>query len=185
MIAAGYREFLAGSLAAFERVQDVRVIHAISARGTRCACPVASPPALTRPWANSPDPSWLAPAAGARVIRPYRRSITRQRWRIPSPLRHHPMPKRAAVRSQIRRASKLPRYPHGHVMETMSSRPTVYRLDAASVQALDYSQASIRNPSTRRFRPSSARVIYCRWSRDQTDVFLLFQHLSCVRRQVF
>jgi len=37
-----------------------------------------------------------------------------------SPLRHLPMSERAAVRSQIRRASKLPRYPHGHVMETLS-----------------------------------------------------------------
>jgi hypothetical protein len=33
VIAAGYREFLAGSLAAFERVQDVRVIHAHLGKG--------------------------------------------------------------------------------------------------------------------------------------------------------
>ena len=134
-------------------MQDVRVIHAISARGTRCACPVASPPALTRPWANSPDPSWLVPAAGARVIRPYRRSITRQRWRTPSPLRRHPMPKRAAVRSQIRRASKLPRYPHGHVMETISSRPTVRRLDAASVLTLGYSAGKYSQPINKEISP--------------------------------
>ena len=54
------------------------------------------------------------------TIQSYRRLILRQRVRMTSPLRHLPMSERAAVRSQIRRASKLPRYPHGHVMETLS-----------------------------------------------------------------
>lgn len=60
-----------------------------------------------------------------------------------SPLQHLPMSEQPAVRSQIKEASKLPRYPHGHVMETMSSRPTVRRLDAASVSPLNYSQVRI------------------------------------------
>jgi len=37
-----------------------------------------------------------------------------------SPLPHLPLSERAAVRSQIRRASKLPRYPLSHGMETLS-----------------------------------------------------------------
>lgn len=57
-----------------------------------------------------------------------------------SPLQHLPIPEQPAVRSQIKGASKLPRYPHGHVMETTSSRPTVRRLDAVSVSPLNYSQ---------------------------------------------
>jgi hypothetical protein len=47
-----------------------------------------------------------------------------------SPLQHRPMSEQPAVRSQIKGASKLPRYPHGHVIETVSSRPPVRRLDA-------------------------------------------------------
>ena len=57
-----------------------------------------------------------------------------------SPLQHLPMSEHPAVRSQIKGASTLPRYPHGHVMETMSSRPTVRRLDAVSVSPLNHSQ---------------------------------------------
>lgn len=57
-----------------------------------------------------------------------------------SPLQHLPMSEQPAVRSQIKGASKLPRYPHGHVMETTSSRPTLRRLDAVSVSPLNYSQ---------------------------------------------
>jgi hypothetical protein len=61
-----------------------------------------------------------------------------------SPLQHLPMSDQPAVRSQIKGASKLPRYPHGHVMETISSRPTVRRLDAVCVSPLNYSQVRFR-----------------------------------------
>lgn len=65
-----------------------------------------------------------------------------------SPLQHLPMSEQPAVRSQIKGASKLPRYPHGHVMETTSSRPTVRRLDAG--QAFAYKHINPSNVCERR-----------------------------------
>jgi hypothetical protein len=73
-----------------------------------------------RPLLDTPAYGAVEASSLPSTIQSYRRLIPHQRRRMTSPLRHLPMSERAAVRSQTRRASKLPRYPHGHVMETLS-----------------------------------------------------------------
>ena len=111
------------------------------------------------------------------TIQSYRRLIPRQRRRMTSPLQHLPMSEQPAVRSQIKEASKLPRYPHGHVMETTSSRPTVRRLDAVSVSPLNYSQVRIRSPCTHRSKKFIEPACHSTVQRDAVnivDVLFLF-----------
>lgn len=90
-----------------------------------------------RPLLDTPAHGAVEASSLPSTTQSYRRLIPRQRRRMTSPLRHLPMSERAAVRSQIRRASKLPRYPqwpcHGDNVcgraqrdtfsGTMSSRP--------------------------------------------------------------
>ncbi len=110
------------------------------AQGVRCTTTPTLPKGLLRPLLDTPSLGSGQVLNLPRTIQSYRRLIPRQRRRMTSPLQHLPMSEQPAVPSQIKGASKLPRYPHGHVMETTSSRPTVRRLDAASVPPLDYSQ---------------------------------------------
>jgi hypothetical protein len=110
------------------------------AQGVRCTTTPTLPKGLLRPLLDTPSLGAGQVLNLPSTTQSYRRLIPRQKRRMTSPLQHLPMSEQPAVRPQIKRASKLPRYPHGHVMETTSSRPTVRRLDAVSVSPLNYSQ---------------------------------------------
>ena len=51
---------------------------------------------------------------------------------------HRTMHERLAVRSPIRRAFELPRYPHEDFIQTTSWRPTLRRLDVAILTKMDH-----------------------------------------------
>ena len=105
------------------------VLHRNLGKGARCALPL-HPSGLGSSWVLNPS----------RAIRTYRRSITRGRLRSPCTHRSkglsHPLEThshRLAGAPPITGASRLPRYPHGNFIETISWRPTLRGLDADQV----------------------------------------------------